>query len=82
MITIQSLAIFLSASLSVVGYYAVDAVVHGKIVGGVDTEMGEYPFMVSLMRRGRHFCGAAIVSDKFLMTAAHCLCRYEQSLWR
>lgn len=48
----------------------------GKIIGGVDTEENEFPFVASLTKRGRHFCGASIVNERFLLTAGHCLCRY------
>lgn len=46
----------------------------GKIVGGMDAEENEYPFIASLTKRGRHFCGASIVNERFLLTAGHCLC--------
>lgn len=49
----------------------------GKIVGGIDTEENEFPFVASLTKRGRHFCGASIVNERFLLTASHCLCRYD-----
>ncbi|XP_055703761.1 transmembrane protease serine 9-like isoform X2 [Phlebotomus papatasi] len=46
----------------------------GRIVGGSDAERSEMPFIVSLTRRGGHFCGATILSEKWLVTAGHCLC--------
>ncbi|XP_063698136.1 transmembrane protease serine 9 [Culicoides brevitarsis] len=46
----------------------------GKIVGGVDAKENEFPFIASLTKRGRHFCGASIVNERFLLTAGHCLC--------
>ncbi|XP_059608829.1 trypsin-1 [Phlebotomus argentipes] len=46
----------------------------GRIVGGSDAERSEVPFIVSLTRRGAHFCGATILSEKWLVTAGHCLC--------
>lgn len=45
-----------------------------RIVGGQDAEKGEFPWMVSLTRHGGHFCGGTIISNKFVMTAGHCLC--------
>lgn len=68
---------FISIFISIIGYNKVNGAIPGKIVGGMNTEIGEFPFMVSLIRRGRHFCGATIVSENFLVTAAHCLCRYD-----
>lgn len=47
-----------------------------RIVGGLDTEWEDYSFVVSLTKRGQHFCGASIINSNFLITAGHCLCRY------
>ena len=45
------------------------------IVGGNDVEeVGKWPWQVSLQYRpSSHFCGASIISDKWLLTAAHCV---------
>ncbi|XP_018795641.1 PREDICTED: trypsin-1 [Bactrocera latifrons] len=45
-----------------------------KIVGGSDAEKSEMPYMVSLIRRGGHFCGASILNERWLVTAGHCVC--------
>ncbi|KAL0110749.1 hypothetical protein PUN28_014002 [Cardiocondyla obscurior] len=46
-----------------------------QIVGGVDALEGKYPYQVSLKYSWNeiHFCGGAIVSQKYVVTAAHCL---------
>jgi secreted trypsin-like serine protease len=44
-----------------------------KIVGGQDSERGEFPFMVSLKLAGKHICGAAIINERHIVTAAHCV---------
>jgi len=41
------------------------------IVGGVEAEKGEFPFIVGL-RKGAHYCGGSIVNSEWIVTAAHC----------
>lgn len=45
-----------------------------RIVGGVTAEKGEAPYIVSLTRRGGHFCGATILNANWIVTAGHCVC--------
>lgn len=47
----------------------------GKIVGGEDAGHGEFPWLVSITRRGGHFCGGSVVTSKHVLTAGHCMCR-------
>jgi secreted trypsin-like serine protease len=46
-----------------------------RIIGGDDAAEGQFPYQVSLRRRevNRHFCGGSILSNRFILTAAHCL---------
>lgn len=46
-----------------------------RVVGGKVTEANEYPWLVSLSYRGKLYCGAALVNDRYLISAAHCIKR-------
>lgn len=43
-----------------------------RIAGGVETYPHEYPWMVALYL-DQHRCGGAIISNRHIMTAAHCV---------
>uniref|UniRef100_A0A7N4V6E9 Peptidase S1 domain-containing protein n=1 Tax=Sarcophilus harrisii TaxID=9305 RepID=A0A7N4V6E9_SARHA len=42
------------------------------IVNGQNAVPGSWPWQVSLQRRGNHFCGGSLISNKWVVTAAHC----------
>merc|ERR1719402_410 len=45
-----------------------------RIVGGVETEENEYPWQVGLVSASgsRPWCGGTLISDRHVLTAAHC----------
>lgn len=53
-------------------------VIEPRIVGGLPAPVGAYPWIVSLGVAGQpnsvgHFCGGALLSDRWIVTAAHCV---------
>lgn len=46
-----------------------------RIVGGMEIYIEEAPYQASLMSKAMqvHICGAVIVTNKFVLTAAHCV---------
>ncbi|XP_049865486.1 trypsin-3-like [Pectinophora gossypiella] len=43
-----------------------------KIVGGQETTIEEHPYQVSFIVNNSYFCGGFIVSENYILTAAHC----------
>ncbi|MDI2029106.1 serine protease [Saccharopolyspora sp. TS4A08] len=41
------------------------------IIGGHDAT-AEYPFMVSVLKDGHHYCGASLIKPDWIVTAGHC----------
>ncbi|XP_056382549.1 ovochymase-2-like [Hyla sarda] len=44
-----------------------------RIVGGTAAKKEESPWIASLKKDGKHFCGGTVISDKYVLTAAHCV---------
>ncbi|CAB3999552.1 MAM and LDL-receptor class A domain-containing 1-like isoform X1, partial [Paramuricea clavata] len=44
-----------------------------RIVGGQEATPGEWPWQVALLRGTSPFCGGSLVSNQYVITAAHCV---------
>lgn len=44
-----------------------------RIVNGWQAENGEWPWIAMMLNNGRPFCGGALIDDKHILTAAHCI---------
>ncbi|XP_043842248.1 chymotrypsinogen 2-like [Dromiciops gliroides] len=62
------------AAASGCGVPAIEPALSGlaRIVNGEDAVPGSWPWQVSLQRGGSHFCGGSLISENWVVTAAHC----------
>ncbi|XP_058791263.1 trypsin-1-like [Phymastichus coffea] len=51
-----------------------------RIVGGMETQVNEYPWVALLTYKGRFYCGGSVINSKYVLTAAHCVDRFQKGL--
>uniref|UniRef100_A0A674KAN5 Peptidase S1 domain-containing protein n=1 Tax=Terrapene triunguis TaxID=2587831 RepID=A0A674KAN5_9SAUR len=44
----------------------------GRILNGQDAKAGAWPWQVSVRQNGFHICGGALISESWVVSAAHC----------
>ncbi|KAL0831995.1 hypothetical protein ABMA28_001495 [Loxostege sticticalis] len=44
-----------------------------RIVGGVETAVNEFPWVVRLSYFKKFYCGGMLINDRYVLTAAHCV---------
>ncbi|XP_013113232.1 trypsin delta [Stomoxys calcitrans] len=45
----------------------------GRIVGGMDATIEQYPHQISMRYRGNHRCGGSVYTSNIIVSAAHCV---------
>lgn len=74
MFSIQSV-LFLIGVLSTVAFCV--PIDDERIFGGHEAKPGQFPYQISLRLNHtgsfRHICGGSIISDRFILTAGHCI---------
>ncbi|XP_073846119.1 trypsin delta-like [Musca autumnalis] len=45
----------------------------GRIVGGSNANIQQYPHQISMRYRGRHRCGGSVYTSNIIVSAAHCV---------
>ncbi|GAB0095145.1 hypothetical protein DMENIID0001_104970 [Sergentomyia squamirostris] len=72
MLGLVVLGTILSLSIVNAGVITPRMSISNRIVGGDTVNIESLPYQVSLNFFGQHLCGGSIISENFILTAAHC----------
>lgn len=56
--------------------------VNPQIIGGSNAIPGQFPWQVSIIMDNTNFCGGSLISDLWILTAAHCVIHRKSFLIR
>lgn len=46
-------------------------------MGGEDSADAEWPWVVSIQKNGTHHCAGSLLTNRWVVTAAHCFKEYD-----
>ncbi|CAM5076851.1 unnamed protein product [Natator depressus] len=70
---LSNLVIYLQCNNKPCGKRLITQEISARIVGGSDAKEGAWPWVVSLFFNEKPICGASLISDEWLVSAAHCV---------